>query len=114
MKDSFKNKIRTLLVGAWSSIFLLSTQIYGFAAGGLNSSQLVRGTQKLIQDLTSWGTGIAAAIGTLCTVYFFIRRQNADEQEVKSWNKRIITAIISTIGAVLAGLIISIVLSYYQ
>ncbi|GHU97199.1 hypothetical protein FACS1894208_12500 [Clostridia bacterium] len=79
----------------------------------VGTSKIATGTQKLIQDATTWLLVIAPIAGTVAIIYFAIRRGMADEQEQKQWQNRIIVAIVSVIIAVLASVIINLVTSYY-
>jgi Na+/H+ antiporter NhaA len=81
--------------------------------GTFGESQIAEGTKKLITDVTNWALVIAPLAGIICVIYFFIRRGAADETDQRKWNNRIVVAIVSTIGAVLATSIISLVTSYY-
>lgn len=94
--------------------------IYGIArslpvkASGIGGSKLATGTETLIQDATSWLLIIAPVTASLFIIYFCVRRGAADEMDQKKWNNRIVTAIVSAIGAVLGSAIINVVLGYYQ
>ncbi len=79
----------------------------------VQDSQLVKGTQKLIQDLTTWLMVLAPVVGVLLIIYFFIRRSAADEVDQKKWNNRIVTVIISVIGAVLTSATLNLIIGYY-
>lgn len=79
----------------------------------VQDSQIVKGTEDLMKDLTTWLMVTAPVIGGLLIIYFFIRRSAADEQDQKKWNNRITTVIISVIGAVLASATLNVIISYY-
>ncbi|MEA1975697.1 MAG: hypothetical protein U9N10_09180 [Bacillota bacterium] len=83
------------------------------AADKVSDSQIVKGTEKLIADLTTWLMILAPVVGGLLIIYFFIRRSAADEMDQKKWNNRITTAIISVIGAVLASATLNLIIGYY-
>ncbi|MCL2076842.1 MAG: hypothetical protein FWH08_00345 [Oscillospiraceae bacterium] len=101
----------TRIPSAITIFILLSQTVY--ASGDFASSTIATGTRRLIQDVTTWALVIVPLIGGLCTLYFFVRRGAADEQDQRKWNNRIVVAIVSTIGAVLAASIISLVTGYY-
>lgn len=82
-------------------------------ADTVQNSQIVKGTEKLIKDLTTWLMILAPIVGVLLIIYFFIRRSAADEMDQKKWNNRITTVIVSVIGAVLASATLSLIISYY-
>lgn len=84
-----------------------------FTALGIGESQIATGTQKLLNDLTTWLLIIAPIAGTVCIIFFAIRRAMADEQDQKQWNNRIVAAVISVAIALLASVIIKLVTSYY-
>jgi ABC-type molybdate transport system permease subunit len=82
-------------------------------AGTVKDSNIVKGTEDLIKDITTWLMVLAPIIGGLLIIYFFIRRSAADEMDQKKWNNRITTAIISVIGAVLASATLNLIIGYY-
>jgi len=83
-------------------------------AEGLTDSTVVTGTQKLISDVTTWLMILAPVVTVMLVIYFLIRRAAADEMDQKKWNNRIMVAVISCIGAVLASALVSLVIGYYQ
>ena len=83
-------------------------------ASGINDSVAITGTQKLINDGTTALLVIAPVVGAACIIYFCIRRSAADEMDQKKWNNRIVTAIVSTIGAVVGASLLNIIVGYYQ
>lgn len=103
---AFSAALCSLCLALFTMPFALATDIA--------SSKLATGTENLINDATTWLLILAPVAGTLCVIYFAIRRGAADEQEQKQWDNRIKTAIISVGVAVLASVIIKIVVNYYQ
>lgn len=89
------------------------TSVNAFAEGNIAGSVAVTGTQKLINDVTTAALVIAPVVGVVLIIYFCIRRSAADEMDQKKWNNRIVTAVVSTVGAVLATSLLNIVISYY-
>lgn len=86
-----------------------------FATGGsVGGSKIAKGTEALIRDATTWLMILAPIVGGLLVIYFFIRRSGADEQDQKRWNNRIMTALVSVVGAVLGSAIINLIVGYYQ
>lgn len=81
--------------------------------GGIASSIAATGTQKLINDVTSWAMVLAPLVGGACIVYFCIQRSMADPQHKGEWTDRIKTAVVSTIGAFLATSLLSVIVGYY-
>lgn len=84
------------------------------SAEDIGSSRLAKGTEKLIQDVTTWLMILAPVAAILLIVYFCIRRSAADEMDQKKWNNRITTAIISCIGAVLTSATLNLIIGYYK
>ncbi|PKM56028.1 MAG: hypothetical protein CVV00_01755 [Firmicutes bacterium HGW-Firmicutes-5] len=82
-------------------------------ADTVKDSQLVKGTENLIKDVTTWLMILAPIVGVLLIIYFFIRRSAADEIDQKKWNNRIVTVIVSVIGAVLASATLNLIVGYY-
>ena len=95
---------------AGASMLMHNTSVM---ANKVQDSQIVKGTERLINDLTTWLIILAPIVGGLLIIYFFIRRSAADEMDQKKWNNRIVTAIISVIGAVLASATLNLIISYY-
>lgn len=80
----------------------------------LAQDKVVTGTKNLLKDMVPVMQGIGAAVCAALAVYFFIRKANADEQDQKMWKNRIAITIISAIGIVVVGGIITTVVSYYK
>lgn len=116
MKLTIKNakcKLRTAAAAGAAVLFALmnSTPVY---AADIASSQLAKGTEKLIQDATTWLMVLAPVAAGLLIIYFCIRRSAADEMDQKKWNNRIVVAIVSCIGAVLGSATLNLIIGYYQ
>lgn len=79
----------------------------------IQNSTLGQGAINMANDagtfLATLGPAIAAAAG----VYSFIRRSLADEQDAKSWDKRIRIAIGCAVACLLVGNMISILSGYF-
>ncbi|WP_156946396.1 Mbov_0395 family pilin-like conjugal transfer protein [Desulfitibacter alkalitolerans] len=89
---------------------MFSTNAY---ATDIKNSQLAKGTEALINDVTIWLMILAPIVSALFIIYFFIRRSAADEMDQKKWNNRIVVAIVSCIGAVLASATLNLIIGYY-
>lgn len=109
-KENRRRHFRKVLFGSFYYFALNTLPAY---ANSVQDSKLVKGTEKLIQDLTTWLMVLAPVVGGLLIIYFFIRRSGSDEMDVKKWNNRITTAIISVVGAVLASATLNLIISYY-
>lgn len=92
----------------------LMTGMPTFAAPSVSDSKLAKGTEKLIQDITTWLMVLAPVVAGLLIIYFCIRRSAADEMDQKKWNNRIVVAIVSCIGAVLGSATLNLIIGYYQ
>lgn len=95
------------------SVFLMSTMTIT-ASADVGSSQLVRGTERLIGDVTTWLMVLAPIVAGLLIIYFCIRRSAADEMDQKKWNTRIIAAVVSCIGAILGSATLNLIIGYYR
>lgn|SRR5690554_4540459 len=80
----------------------------------IQDSVIFTGTQKLIKDATTALMIIAPILGGLLIAFFYARKGAADEMDQKTWQKRINTAIYSTIGVELASVIINLFVSYFK
>lgn len=76
-------------------------------------STIATGSVNLLNDICNWLYIIAPIAGGLFCVYFCIRRSGADEQDKKTWTNRVQTAIVSTLGALLATGLIQLISSYF-
>ena len=109
LKKAFKGAV----ISAMSLITALVFAPSAFAAG-INDSTIVTGTEKLIGDLTTWLMILAPIVTVLLIIYFCIRRSAADEMDQKKWNNRIMVAVVSCIGAVLASALVNLIIGYYR
>ena len=111
MFNKFKDLIK---IGATSITFTMLMFVNKIYASNIASSQIAKGLDKLLKDLTSWAYKIIPAVGTVLVIYFFIRRGSSDEMDIKKWDNRIKTCVISSIGAVLGAVIIDLAIGYFQ
>lgn len=120
VQRQIKRKTKTLGKSAYKMYIAVLTVVYSIVlgsnlvrAGNFSTSVFATGTKNLAQDIGIWLLIIAPITGALLGVYFFIRRQAADEMDQKKWNDRIKATIISTLGAVLVSSAITLIASYY-
>ena len=120
VQRQIKRRTKTLGKSAYKMYIAALTALYSIvigsnsvSAGNFGSSIFATGTKNLAQDIGIWLLIIAPITGALLGVYFFIRRQAADEMDTKKWNDRIKATIISTLGAVLVSSAITLIASYY-
>ncbi len=114
---SVKEKCKKLMKTAGAMITALAVSVMTTTpayASSVNDSQIVKGTQKLINDVTTWLMVLAPVVAGLLIIYFCIRRSAADEIDQKKWNNRIVVAIVSCIGAVLGSATLNLILGYYH
>jgi len=116
-KEKRIRRLKRAMKGAVISVTALITAFMfspsAFAAG-LGDSSIVKGTEKLIGDITTWLMILAPIVTIMLVIYFAIRRSAADEMDQKKWNNRIMVAVVSCIGAVLASALVNLVLGYYR
>lgn len=120
VQRQIKRKTKTLGKSAYKMFIATLTALYSFvlgsnsvSAGNFATSVFATGTKNLAQDIGIWLLILSPITGGLFGVYFFIRRQAADEMDQKKWNDRIKDTIISTLGAVLVSSAITLIASYY-
>lgn len=116
MKMTIKNaksKLRAAAATGSAALLMLMNSTTAYAAD-ISSSQIAKGTEKLIQDATAWLMVLAPIAAGLLIIYFCIRRSAADEMDQKKWNNRIVVAIVSCIGAVLGSATLNLIIGYYQ
>ena len=108
-----KQTVRAVGVGiaTLTASFFMSAAAY---AAGVQDCQIVKGTEKLVGDVTTWLMVLAPVVAGLLIINFYIRRGMADEMDQKKWNNRIVVAVVSCIGAVLGSATLNLILGYYQ
>ncbi|MDR1892361.1 MAG: hypothetical protein LBQ48_05080 [Oscillospiraceae bacterium] len=102
-----------LLVMRAQTAFADEVEIAG-DGGEISKSKIATGTEKLLKDATAWLMIIAPIVAVLAIIYFLIRKGMSEELDHKKWNTRIIVALVSSLGAVLAAVIVNLLMSYYQ
>ena len=107
-------KTKAVGAGLLTAFLMLQNSTVAYPAGVISNSQIAKGTEKLIQDATTWLMVLAPVVAGLLIIYFCIRRSAADEMDQKKWNNRIVVAIVSCIGAVLGSATLNIIIGYYQ
>ena len=75
-----KQTVRAVGVGiaTLTASFFMSAPAY---AAGVQDSQIVKGTEKLVGDVTTWLMVLAPVVAGLLIIYFCIRRGMADEMD---------------------------------
>ena len=107
-------KMKKVLWSAIAVIYVMLMTSFPVYAGGVQDSNLAKGTEKLITDLTTWLMILSPIAAGVLIIYFFIRRSAADEMDQKKWNSRIVVAIVSCIGAVIASATLNLIIGYYK
>lgn len=105
---------KKLMVALCAAYIAIMTATPAFAAPSVSDSKIAKGTEKLIQDVTTWLMVLAPVVAGLLIIYFCIRRSAADEMDQKKWNNRIVVSIVSCIGAVLGSATLNLIIGYYQ
>lgn len=113
-KNFLSKSSRKLTVVTCIAYFEIMTQKTAWAADSVSDSKIAKGTEQLIQDITTWLMVLAPVVAGLLIIYFCIRRSAADEMDLKKWNNRIVVAIVSCIGAVLGSATLNLLIGYYQ
>lgn len=93
---------------------IMMCTVQGVYADGIQNTSLATGTRSLIEDVTSWLTGIGIVVTILMVVYCLIRRNMADEMDHKKWQQRMTVSLVSGVGIVAATSVINVLVSYYQ
>lgn len=83
------------------------------AANNIQNSTIYKGIVQMLNDASTALLVICPIAGGLAALYFVIRRSIADEQEGKSWTKRITTAIICAVAGMLVSGLIALITSYF-
>lgn len=108
-------KIRNRIYNAISSFMAMTfLTMSGFAQDNIANSVIATGTKNLIADLSSWLTGIAITVTAVVCVALFIARGLSDEQDKKTWDKRIKTTIVSGILAITITSLIGVIAGYFK
>jgi len=80
----------------------------------INSSILVTGTIKLLNDLITALTGISILIATIMGIYYLIRKSSCEEQESKMLTRRLFVTIACCVLVTIIKVLIQVVTSYYM
>ena len=106
--NCFRRKVMILMC----LMYLSLNKIYIYA--GIGDTKLITGTIKLINDLTTSMLVISPIAGGLLALYFFLRKNAADEGDQKQWNRRLYITGVCIIGSVVVSGLISTVTGYYK
>ena len=79
----------------------------------LNSSILVTGTIRLLNDLITALTGISILIATVMGIYYLAKKSSCDEQEGKFLTRRLFVAIGCCVLITIIKVLIQVITSYY-
>ena len=114
IKDFVKRVLRiyAVMTAFFSGIYLKTLSV--FATGGaLAETTIVKGSIKLANDLTTIFLILLPTIGILCIIYFQIRKTAADEQDLKTWDKRTGIALIAMVSGICVGAVVKVVINSY-
>ena len=117
MKKVLKNA-KSKVIYLLTLLFLFTNRVVIYAAStdGVNkitSSKAGSGLKNLLTDVSSFLLIISPIAGGVFAIYFFIRKNAADEQDQKQWNKRLVITAVSVIGAVLVSSAITLLTGYF-
>lgn len=84
------------------------------SGNSIQSSTIGKGLVNMINDATTFLLIVSPIFGALVALYFLIRKNAADEQDQKQWNKRLINTGICTVGAVLVTALITLITGYFK
>lgn len=105
-----KRKVTDTLYLTLMMTMLMTIPVF---AGGLEGSNLVTGTKKLISDGTAVLTGLVAGLTVLLSIKNAIAWQAASDEEKPKHKKTFVTTLgLGVIGTTIAG-VITVILSYY-
>lgn len=117
------NKMRCKISYIMILLFLFYNRVVVFAGdtkkeessgNKIQDSTAGKGLINLINDASLFLLVLSPIVGGLLAVYFFIRKNAADEQDQKQWNKRLIITGICVVGAVLVTSTITVVTGYFK
>lgn len=77
--EKMKSKVTQVFKVIFGTGIVMLTSSVPVMADTVQDSKLVKGTENLIQDVTTWLMVLAPIVGVLLIIYFFIRRSAADE-----------------------------------
>lgn len=109
-------KSRVSFLSTLFFLFLINFNVYADdkEANSIETSTLGKGLKKFFNDASSYMLILSPIIGGLFATYFFIRKNAADEQDQKQWNKRLIVTGVCVIGAVVVSGTINVITGYFQ
>lgn len=84
------------------------------SGGNLETSVVVTGTQKLLNDIGKVGIGLGIGVAVAGLIYCGIRKMMANEHDAPTWNKRMAGVLIGAVIVVVAGGIVTLVTGYYR
>lgn len=115
-KLNLKRKIVRILEVSLMLVLLFTNFCFATEEGvtGIQNTVLVKGTQQLISDLTSWLLVIAPTLTILLIGYYLLRKSASDEMDGKRWDNRVKIALICCVGVVVASGLINALIGYYK
>lgn len=116
-------KSRVSFLSTLFFLFLINFNVYADpkdsdkaekAGNSIETSSLGKGLKNFFNDASAYMLVLSPIIGGLFATYFFIRKNAADEQDQKQWNKRLIVTGVCVIGAVVVSGTINVITGYFQ
>lgn len=85
----------------------------GTTGNVIQDSKVGTGLQRMFSDGKAYLIFLSPSIGGVCALYFLARKNGADEQDQKTWNKRLMITGICVAGALLVTVVIEIINTYF-
>lgn len=85
----------------------------GTTGNAIKDSKLGKGMEKMFADGKAYLLFLSPTIGGAFALYFLARKNAADEQDQKAWNKRLMITGICVAGALLVTVGIEIINTYF-
>ncbi|BCJ98392.1 hypothetical protein [Anaerocolumna chitinilytica] len=109
-----RKKLRSKVTYLLTLLFLLSNSVIVKASNPIADSQGGKGLIRLFNDASLFLLVLSPVFGGLTALYFLIRKNAADEQDQKQWNKRLTITGICVVGAVLVSSSINLFTGYFK
>jgi heme/copper-type cytochrome/quinol oxidase subunit 2 len=107
------NRVKSKATVPLTLLFLWISKSPAYA-NAISDSPIGKGLVKMFNDASVFLLILSPITGGLFALYFLIRKNAADEQDQKQWNKRLITTGVCVVGAVLVSVVINLVTGYFQ
>ena len=106
-----RGKITVIMMNMITCFLMAQNHVY---AGGIGSSKLLTGTERMLNDMKKPLIGLSSAIGVVMIIYNLIRMKMGDDVDTKMYKKRIGIILICMVLVVSVVTLVSTILSYYK